>query len=240
MYRLRWRNTMDMALNLENITVFTYLAVFAGGIGISFTPCIYPLIPVIVSIIGASHESSKIRNFVLSLSYVLGMAVTFSVLGVAAALTGKLFGQIQTSPIAHLVVGNVMILFGLALLDVIPLPLFWLNRAGAGKIIKGGNIFTIFFMGVISGFVAAPCTAAVLGALLAYVAATQNVFAGFSLLLVFALGFGIALVLIGTFAGIVTALPRSEKAMAVIQKIFAFAIILLGEYFVFKAGFLSV
>lgn len=225
---------------LSNISALTYMIVFTTGVVTSFTPCVYPLIPIIVGVIGATKQESKLRNFILSLSYVIGVAFTFSVLGIFAAITGRLFGQIQSSPIAHLIVGNIIILFGLAMLDVITLPIFLLNRIGAGRTVKGASALSALFMGAISGFVAAPCTTAVLGALLAYVAATQNVVIGFSLLFTFALGLGTLLVIVGTFTGILLALEKKEKFMYAAQKIIGFLMILLGEYFIFRAGLLSI
>ena len=225
---------------LTNISLVTYLVIYLGGVAASFTPCVYPLVPIIVGVIGSQAEKSRGRNFVLALSYVLGMAITFSILGVIAAITGKLFGQIQTNPIAHLIVGNVIIIFGLALLDVIHLPTFLLSRAGAGKVVKGGSFLPVFLMGAASGLVSAPCTAAVLGALLAFVASTQNVILGFSLLFVFAVGLGTLLILVGTFAGFVMAIKKFDKWMHIIQKIVAFGMIALGEYFVYRAGMLSI
>lgn len=224
---------------LTNISFATYLVVYLGGLATSITPCVYPLIPIIAGTIGSSQEKSRLKSFVLSLLYVLGMACTFSILGVLAAMTGKIFGQIQSSPLAHLIVGNVIILFGLALLDVIPMPVFLLSRAGAGKVMKGGSNLSVFFMGAISGLIAAPCTAAVLGALLAYVASKQNVAIGFTLMFTFALGVGSFLVLIGTFTGILTGFKKSERLAQILQKIMALAMIIVGEYFVFKAGMLN-
>ncbi len=225
---------------LSNISIITYLVVFIGGVATSVTPCVYPLIPIIVGVIGSSQEKSRWRNFILSLSYVLGMALTFSILGIVAAITGRLFGELQTSPVAHIIVGSIIILFALALLDVLPLPTFLLNRIGAGKIVKGSSAFPVFLMGFASGFVAAPCTAAVLGALLTYVATTQNVIFGFTLLFTFAIGMGTLLILIGTFTGILANLSKLAKWMHLIQKVIAFAMILLGGYFIFKAGLLSI
>jgi thiol:disulfide interchange protein len=228
------------ALHLDNVSIITYAVVFASGVATSFTPCIYPLIPIIVGVIGAGDERLRIKNFILSLGYVLGMAVTFSVLGMTAALTGKLFGQMQSSPIAHLIVGNVIIVFALMLLDVIPMPVFLLTKTVAGKVVKGGNIFSAVLMGLASGFIAAPCTAAVLGALLAYVAGTQNIILGSTLLFTFALGLGVLLVAIGTFIGIAKAVPHADRVMKIMQNVLALGMILLGEYFIFKAGMLSI
>jgi len=225
---------------LTEISIISYLVVFVGGIITSFTPCIYPLIPIIIGVIGASKEKSISRNFILSFSYVIGMSIVFSILGMVAALTGKLFGQIQSSPVAHIIVGNVIIIFGLMLLGVIRMPTFLLNRIGAGKVLKRGGLFGAFLMGLISGLIAAPCASAVLGALLVYVATKGNPVFGFTLLFSFSIGLGALLIIIGTFAGIVSKIPRSERAMVIFEKILAFGMILLGEYFVFKAGMLSI
>ncbi|MBL7084624.1 MAG: sulfite exporter TauE/SafE family protein [Candidatus Omnitrophica bacterium] len=228
----------DISNYLTDISAITYLVVFIGGVATSFTPCIYPLIPIIVGVIGSSQEKSRGRNFILSFSYVLGMALTFSILGMVAAMTGRLFGQVQSSPLAHIIVGSIIILFALALLNVIPLPTFSLNRAGAGRVKQTGSIPAVFFMGLASGFITVPCTVAISGALLAFVATTQNIIFGFSLLFTFALGIGVLLILIGTFAGILTGLPKAKKWMRIIQKALALAMILLGGYFIFKATLL--
>jgi thiol:disulfide interchange protein len=225
-------------LNLSNISPITYLIVFIAGLATSFTPCVYPLIPIVVGVIGSAKESSRGRNFLLSFIYVLGMAVTFSLLGVVSALTGSLFGQLQSSPLAQIIVGSIIILFALALLDIIALPAFLLNRIGAAKINKTGTLFSVFLMGAASGFVVAPCTVAVLGALLTYVATTQNVLVGFSLLFTFALGLGAIFMLIGSFTAVLRALPKAKKWTRLIQKAVAFSMIILGGYFIFK-GVLS-
>lgn len=228
----------NFANYLSNISLISYLIAFVGGLAASFTSCVYPLIPIIIGVIGSTKEKSRVRNFILSFSYVLGMALTFSLLGMFAALTGRLFGQLQTSVLAHLIVGNIIILFGLVLLNVIHLPTFLLHRVGAGKVIQGCSVYTVFFMGTVSGFVAAPCATAVLGALLTYVATTQNVIFGFTLLFTFALGLGALLIFIGTFTGILIGLAKTEKLMLIIQKTLGFAMILWGEYFIFRAGIL--
>ena len=230
----------NLSSYFADITIVTYAVVFAGGLAASFTPCVFPLIPIIVGVIGAREEKSKWKSFVLSLCYVLGMALTFSMIGVFAAVTGKMFGQIQTSPIAHLIVGNIIIIFALMLLDVIHMPTFFLSKLGAGKARRGGSVISIIIMGIASGFVAAPCTVAILGALLAYVATTQNVIAGFSLLFTFAVGMGALILLAGTFTGIIMNLKFLNRWILIIQKIIAFGMILLGEYYIFRAGFLSI
>lgn len=226
---------MSVEKYLVDISLLSYIAVFIGGVLVSFTPCIYPLIPIIIGVIGASKEKSLRRNFLLSLSYVAGMAFVFSILGMIAGLTGSLFGRIQSSPIAHLAVGGIIIVFALLLLDIIPLPTFFLTRSGAGRVVRGGGKFASFLMGLASGLIAAPCASAVLGALLVYVAAKGNVFFGFTLLFCFGTGLGTLLIIIGTFTGFVSRIPRSERAMKISQKLLAFGMIALGGYFIYKA-----
>ncbi|MBU0684135.1 MAG: cytochrome c biogenesis protein CcdA [Candidatus Omnitrophota bacterium] len=231
----------NIAYYLNNISLLTYVVVFFAGVMTSFTPCIFPLVPIVASVIGGVQGGgkSRLRGFMLSLIYVFGMAITFSILGTIAAMTGRLFGQVQSNPITYLIVGNVIIFFALVLLDVIHLPVFLLNRVGLGKITRSHGVFSVLFMGMISGLIASPCAAAILGALLAFVATTQNAVLGASLLFTYAIGLGTLLIIIGTFSGLIASIPRSAKIMKIVQKVFAFGMILLGEYFIFKAGILN-
>ncbi|MBN2097285.1 MAG: sulfite exporter TauE/SafE family protein [Candidatus Omnitrophica bacterium] len=230
----------NLSYYLDNISLLTYFIVLVAGVATSFTPCVYPLIPILIGVISAKGASSRLRNFLLSLIYVVGLALTFAVLGVIAATSGRLFGEFQTSPIAHLIAGVAIILFSLALLDILPLPTFLLSRVGVGRVSKRPSALSVFLMGIASGFICAPCTAAVLGALLTYVATTQNIVFGFTLLFTFALGFGSILIIVGTFAGILTSLSKLQKWMNVIQRVLALALVVLGGYFIYKAFWLFI
>lgn len=216
-----------------------YAAAFVGGMLISLTPCVYPVIPITVGYVGGRSQGSKGKGFFLSLSYVLGMAVTYAALGSAAALSGQVFGQAAASPIANIVVGNICILMALSMLDVfhLPVPAFLSGRA-AGR--KHGGTLGAFALGLSSGFVMGPCTAPVLGSLLVYVGARQNVAFGTSLLFVFALGMGVLLLVAGTFTGLLATLPKPGKWTETIRKGFGIFLILVGEYFVLEAGRLLV
>ncbi|MFH1890690.1 MAG: cytochrome c biogenesis protein CcdA, partial [Candidatus Kuenenbacteria bacterium] len=99
-----------------------YILVFGGGLLVSFTPCVYPLLPVTVGYIGAQGAESKIKGFLLSLVYVSGIAITYSVLGLIAAATGQLFGTISTHPLSNLSVGIIFILLGLSWFGIIRIP----------------------------------------------------------------------------------------------------------------------
>ena len=107
-------------------SVLSYAAAFAGGVLISFTPCVYPVLPITVGYIGGRSRGAKGRGFFLSVSYVLGMAVTYAALGTVAALTGRLFGQAAASPVTNVVVGTICILMALSLFDLfhVPVPAF--------------------------------------------------------------------------------------------------------------------
>ena len=201
----------------------------------SFTPCVYPLIPILIGVIGSRAGGGRLRGFRVSLAFVSGMAVTYSLLGLAAALTGKLFGQLTTHPVAYLIVGNVCLVFALSMLGVfeIQLPGRW-GQARPGTSERGMG--TVLLMGASSGVIAAPCTVPVLGVLLTFVAQTRNVAFGFTLLLAFAFGLGTLLILLGTFTGLVTSLPKSGLWLKRMQRVFGILLILMAEFFLIQAG----
>lgn len=226
----------ELVTNLETYlkasVYMAFLAAFAGGVLASFTPCIYPMIPITAGFVGSRNiGGSKLKGFLLSLVYVTGMAITYAALGLFAALTGSFFGAIGSNPWVYLVIANIIILLGLAMLEVFEIPAFTVQTN-----VDPGGILGVFVMGIISGFVAGPCTAPVLGVLLAYVGQTQDVVLGAGLLFVFALGMGTLLIVVGTFSGLVASLPRSGEWMVKIKKTIGFIMIGLGEYFLIKAG----
>jgi thiol:disulfide interchange protein DsbD len=227
--------TSNPEIYLENITLLSYLAVFLGGVMISFTPCVYPLIPVTAAFIGATSEAGRARGFILSFFYVLGIATIYSCLGAIAALGGRLFGEVSSSPWTYLIVGNIFLLLGLSMLGVFDFPLvrFYQDKGMTGKRPGAAGAFII---GIFSGLVIGPCLTPALGAILAYVASRQNLFLGVSLLFTFALGMGILLIVVGTFTGLAASLPRSGRWMNIIKKIFGFLLILCAEYFIISAG----
>jgi thiol:disulfide interchange protein DsbD len=222
-------------ISLEKVTLLSYMVIFFGGVLTSFTPCVYPIIPVTVSFIGASASQSKARAFLLSLSYVFGIAFSYSALGAFAALAGKLFGEISSSPWTFLAVGNVFLILGLSMLDVFSIPIPGLSKA-KGPVSKPKGLIGAFLVGVSAGFVIGPCTAPALGAVLAYVASRQNIFLGVSLLFTFAFGMGILLIIIGTFTGIAASLPKSGRWLDAVRKVFGVILILCAEYFIIMAG----
>ncbi|MBW2544171.1 MAG: sulfite exporter TauE/SafE family protein [Deltaproteobacteria bacterium] len=213
------------------------LAAYLGGVLASFTPCVYPVIPVTVAYIGARSSSSRTKGFLLSIIYVLGMAAVYTALGGFAALTGKLFGQFQTNPWVFLIIANICIIMGLSMLGVfmlsIPMPQF---LTGFRPKEKSGGFVGSFLVGAVSGIIIGPCTTPVLAVLLSLIAARQSAVFGMSLMFVFAIGMGTLLVIVGTFSGILSRIPRSGVWMTRINKIFGWILIGMGEYFLLKAG----
>lgn len=229
----------NLSAYLQGSVALAFVAAYLGGLIISFTPCTYPLIPVTVGFIGAQGAGSKLRGFLLSVFYVTGMAVTYAALGAVAALSGRLFGQMQTTPLVYFIMANICLIMGLSMLDVfkisIPLPQKILKYSGGGK--KG--FITSFLLGAASGFVIGPCTAPALGVLLGFVALQTNVWMGVGLLFVFAFGMGTLLILVGTFAGFLSSLPRSGVWMTYITRVFGIILIGAAEFFLYTAGTLA-
>ena len=224
---------------LQDSFLFAYLAVYLGGILVSFTPCIYPLIPVTVAFIGARGRGSRSRGFVLSAIYVLGMAVTYTLLGAFASLSGKLFGQIQTNPWTYFLFGNLCILMGLSMMGLFSLHIRtpdFVTRVQRQK--KNPGMTGSFLVGAASGLIMGPCTAPALAVVLGYAATRQNLAFASSLMFVFAVGMGTLLIFLGTFAGLLAGIPRSGRWMVRIGQLFGWILIGTGEYFLINAGIL--
>ena len=214
--------------------IFDYFIVFWAGVLVSFTPCVYPVMPLTATIIaGVNTRGTRWMGFLISLLFVFGMALTYSGLAVFAALTGKIFGQLQNSPIVFFIVANVILFFALVMLDVVPLPVFGGNLQSK---IQVRNLWTIIPLGMISGIVVGPCTAPVLGTLLLYVASKHNIIHAASLLFVFSYGVGASLILVGTFSGILGTLPKSGPWLIRIKQLCALILLGIAEYFLLKAG----
>ncbi len=220
-------------MNLSG-NIFDYFMVFWSGVLVSFSPCVYPVMPLTATIIaGLNTQGTKLRGFVVSLIYVLGVAITYCALGVFAALTGKFFGHLQNNPMTFIIVGNVLIIFSLVMFDVIPMPALGVNVSHKIKI---KNLWAVLLLGMASGLVIGPCTAPVLGTVLLYVASRQNILYGVSLLFVFSYGVGASLILIGTFSSILSSLPRSGPWLVWIKRLCGIILLGIGEYFLIKAG----
>ena len=210
---------------------------FGAGVLTSLTPCIYPMIPITVGVIGgtAGAQPTRRRTIVLTLTYVTGLAMFYALLGVIAGLTGQLFGTISASPWARILIGNLLLLFGLAMLDVIPVKVP-ARLTGWASRLEGGTLPAVFLLGATSGLVAAPCGAPAFAAVLTWVAGTGSAVLGFVYLFVFSIGMTALLVVVGLFSGALTALPRSGPWMIWVKRLAGLIMIAVAEYYFIQAG----
>lgn len=226
----------DLLNNIEQLIrinpALAFVGVFVAGLLTSFTPCVYPVIPLTLGVIGARSAGGRWKGLALSLIYVLGMAIVYAILGAFASLTGKLFGQVGSSPYSYFIVANVCLLFGLSMLGVFQFP--QISFSTGPKKIKG--IFDVFFAGAVAGLIVGPCTAPVLASVLVYVGSKQNLIYGFSLLFVFGYGVGFLLILLGTFTGLLASLPKSGFWLERVKQFFGWCLIFAAEYFLIKMG----
>ncbi|NPU85345.1 MAG: thiol:disulfide interchange protein [Syntrophaceae bacterium] len=226
-----------LSASLHGSFLVPLLAAYLGGVLVSFTPCVYPVIPITVAYIGNQGAGSRRRALLLSIVYVTGMSLTYSGFGAMAALSGSLFGRMQSNPWVSFAVGNLCLLMGLSMLDVFslsfPVPQ-WVGNLQTGGRIRGmaGGLL----MGVTAGFIVGPCTAPILAVLLGYVAAQQNVPFGMALLFVFSFGMGTLLILLGTFSALLAGLPKSGLWMERIRRLLGWILVGSGEYFLIQAG----
>jgi cytochrome c-type biogenesis protein len=210
---------------------------FAAGLATSLTPCVYPMIPITAGILGGAGAAgiSRRRTAVLTAAYVGGLALVYSLLGLLAGLTGSLFGTVASSPWAYFLTGNLLLVFGLALLDVFtvnaPQKLAaWAARLGGAS--PGGA----FAMGAASGLVAAPCGAPAFAAVLTFVAGTGSAALGFLYLFVFSLGLTALLAAVGLSSGLLAALPAAGRWTLWIKRAGGVLLLLMAEYYFVRMG----
>ena len=229
---------------LAGNSLLAFPAAFVAGLLISFTPCVYPIIPIQLGFIGGQTAAAtgdegafkfSLRGFKLSILFVIGMAVVYAALGAFAALTGTLFGSWASSPWTYIVVGNVILILALSMFDVFQLqaPQF-LMKLNPAK--KGNGYVSAVLVGAISGLVVGPCTAPALGATLAYVGTQGSVVFGTIVLFVFAMGMGTLMIVLGTFSGAMSMLPRSGGWMVKVKTTFGIVMLVIAQYLFVQAG----
>ncbi|HKA89185.1 MAG TPA: cytochrome c biogenesis protein CcdA [Haliangiales bacterium] len=209
--------------------LWAYLGVFAAGVLTSLTPCVYPMIGITVGVFGARDAGSRLRAFGLASMYVLGMVVMFSALGIVFSLSGHLSGSgfllsrpEVVIPIVILYVALAASMFGLY---EIRLPAGLQARlSGVG----GRGTLGAFLMGLVGGFVAAPCTGPILAGILAFIATTKSMAIGVSLMTTYALGMGVLFLVIATFA---LTLPKGGPWMILVEIIAGITLLVVAFYF---------
>ena len=217
---------------LQTASLAGYLLVFLGGVITSLGPCNVATIPLIVGYVGGSHDLSRRRAFVLSLSFAVGLAITFMLLGVVAALVGGLIGG--TSRAWFYLVAGVCVVIGLQMLGVIHLTIpTWFGGLRERIGLKGAP--GALALGLVSGLVASQCATPVLAAILTYVMVQGALLYGAVLLFVYALGRGVPVVLAGTFTGAVKHLQSLGRWSNFIERASGVIMLGVGLYFIWIA-----
>lgn len=210
--------------------LWTLLGVFAGGLALNLTPCVYPLIPITVSYFGGRAGRGRGKLAVHGLLYLGGLSLTNSVLGVVAALTGSLMGAALQNPIVLVVVAGVLIFFSASLFGFWELQLPRSLTSAASKSYSG--YFGTLFMGLTLGVVAAPCLGPFLLGLLTWVASMGSPWLGFLIFFTLSLGLGVPLFFLAMFSGSLEKLPGSGEWMLWVRKLMGWVLIGMAAYFV--------
>lgn len=229
----------DVAAMLTEHPLLALPALFAGGVLASLTPCIYPMIPITVAVVGGQSvhgRRSRGRIVGLTMTFVLGLSSVYALLGLLAGLSGSVFGAVSTNAWVSLVVGNLLFAFALMMLDAIPVPVPQRLIARAAAVDGRGRVAPTFAMGAASGLVAAPCGAPIMGTVLAWVATTHSAVLGFVYLLVFSVGMSVLLIVVGLSAGSVVRLPRAGSWMLWVKRGFAVLMFGAAEYYLIRTG----
>lgn len=218
--------TLDFLLNIS--PALSILAVFAAGIVGGITPCTLPTAVLVIGYVGGYDRNSKLRGFLLSLSFVLGLSLTLAAAGAFVSVLGSLF---LGSNVLWYAAAFIAILMGANLLGLFSIPTFNMNPAGVKK---GSGLLGAFLLGIPFAVIASPCTTPITATVLAFAAAKGSAWFGFISLFVFALGRSIPLLLAGTFTSVLKNTSKLGKTAVIIQKISGGILILLGLYLLYS------
>jgi thiol:disulfide interchange protein DsbD len=200
------------------------------GLALNLTPCVYPLISVTVAFFGGRSERRREETLLHAAAYVVGICVTFSLLGVAAALTGSLFGSALQRPAVTLAIAGLMVALALSNFGLYQFRLPAALTQAAGRAAEGTG--GAFFMGLTMGAVGAPCIGPIVAALLVYVGTMQSALLGFAFFFALGLGMGLPYVALALAAGHLRRLPRGGAWLGWMEWLFGFVLLGLALHFV--------
>jgi thioredoxin:protein disulfide reductase len=210
---------------------------FVAGLLLSFTPCVLPMIPILSSIIVGSQskqkQPSRLHAFGLSVAYVLGMALSYTLAGVAAGLSGSLISQSLQSPLILTLTALLFVVLACSMFGLYELKLpsaIESKLLNASNKLKGGEFAGVFIMGVVSALIVSPCVAAPLAGALIYIGQTHNLLLGGAGLFALAIGMGVPLLLIGASAG--SLLPKAGSWMTVVRNFFGVLMLAMATYII--------
>jgi len=203
------------------VSAGTFAILFVAGVLTSLTPCVYPLIPITVGIFGARQAEHRSRSVALSATYVAGIAAMYSVLGLVAALSGRAFGSVLSSPVVVALLALFLVALAASMFGAFEIALpSGLQQKLSG--LKGTGFAGAFGMGLVAGVIAAPCTGPVLAGVLAYVATQRSALLGFWMLFTYAIGMGLLFFVLGATS---LRLPRSGAWMETVKSILGVALV---------------
>ncbi len=204
------------------------IGVFFAGLALNLTPCVFPLIPITIGFFTQQTKDRKGSTFPLALAYVLGIALTYSVLGVLAALSGAIFGSALQSPWVVGLIVVVLLLLATSMFGLWELRVpTWAQKASGGRT----GVFGALIMGLVMGFIAAPCIGPFVVGLLTYVGQRGDPILGFILFFTLAAGLGLPYLILGTFTGAINKLPASGMWMIGVRRVFGVILVAMAAYF---------
>ncbi|MFH1605538.1 MAG: protein-disulfide reductase DsbD, partial [Pseudomonadota bacterium] len=210
------------------------LSFFGAGVLLTFTPCVLPMIPILSGIIvGEGRNATRIRAFTLSSAYVLGMSITYTAIGIGAALSGSLLSAALQNPWVLSVFAAVFVLLALSMFGIYELQLpsaFHTRMSAASSRLKGGRVGAVVLMGVFSAAIVSPCVAAPLAGALLYISQTRDVALGGIALFAMSIGMGVPLILVGVFEG--AFLPKSGHWMTSVKHFFGVLLLAVAIWIV--------
>lgn len=208
--------------------IWTLLGIFAGGMALNLTPCVYPLIPVTISYFGGRSDRRQLIGH--GLCYILGLSITNSILGVFAALTGTLMGALLQNPLVLSFVAVILIILATSLFG------FWELRVPSGLMQAASRTyagyFGTLFMGLTMGVVAAPCIGPFVLGLLTWVASMGSPWLGFIVFFTLSLGLGLPLFFLAVFSGNLSRLPSSGEWMLWVRELMGWVLVGMAVYFI--------
>jgi cytochrome c-type biogenesis protein len=224
--------TQTLPRIVGELSALAYLLVFLGGVLTSIGPCNLSMVPVIIAYVGGQHDLTRAKGFWLSLFFTLGSSVTFMLLGIMAASIGGLFGA--EGKILHWLVALICLAIGLSLLGALRINFDFLTRLQPKRVAATG-LTGAFLLGLVVGLAGSQCGTPVLVAILGIAMAKGKLGYGASLLFAYGLGRGVPIVLAGTFAGVVKALPAMERWTRWMERAAGVVLIAVGLYFIWIA-----
>ncbi len=243
------RVTVFVQKALTGRSVWLFPALFLAGLLMNLTPCVYPMIPITLNVLGRlGHTPGELEEehffdgVLRALLYVSGIVVTYSLMGVVAGMTGTIFGSLLQSPAVLVSLAVLFVVLGFAMLGVLDLSRVqvWASKIPISEKSPHLGVFT---MGAVSGLVSAPCTGPVLSAILLLIGQSQDPVYGLALMAFFSLGFGAPYLVLGLFAHNLRRLPRAGRMLDLVKNVFAALLFGLSLYYLkpvltYEGGFL--